>query len=69
MGNNIAGNAVILSDAYTTYKTDAAGNPDPTFEFLNYVDTDSGVREYFYNNARADLAQSRLTDGDLAVNR
>jgi hypothetical protein len=69
MGNNIAGNAVILSDVYTTYKTDSAGNADPTWEFLNYVDTGSGSREYMFNNVRSDCAQSRLTDGDLAINR
>ncbi len=69
LGNNIAGNQVILGETVTTYKTDTAGNPDETFRFLNYVDTSSGIREYFYNNFRARFAQSRLTEGDLVLGR
>lgn len=64
-GNNIAHNQVILGPAVTAYKTDSAGNPDPTFHFLNAMDTAVTIREYFFNNTRATFAQSRLTDGDL----
>ena len=60
-GNNIANNAVILSATMTTYKTDAAGNKDDSFKYLNYVDTSCAAREYMFNNARRDFDQSRLT--------
>lgn len=69
LGNNIAGNAVISGEVPTTYKNDSAGNPDITFKFLNYVDTASQSREYFYNNYRARFAQSRLTEGDVLKGR
>jgi hypothetical protein len=36
---------------------------------LNYVDTASQVREYFFNNLRARFGQSRLTDGDTQPGR
>ena len=69
MGNNRAGNEVITGEVVTTYKTDAAGNPDPTFTFLNYVDTTSAIREYFVNNYRSRYAQFRLTAGALIRGR
>ena len=69
VGNNIAGNGVITGEIVTTYKTDVAGNPDITFTFLNYVDTASQAREYFYNNYRKRFAQSRLTEGDILKGR
>ena len=69
MGNNIAANGIITGEVVTTYKTDIAGNPDITFTFLNYVDTASQVREYFFNNNRKRFAQSRLTEGDTKVGR
>lgn len=69
LGNNRAGNEVISGEVVTTYKTDAAGNPDPTFTFLNYVDTTSAIREYFVNNYRSKYAQFRLTAGALIRGR
>ena len=69
MGVNIAGNTGLVGEVVTTYKTDAASNPDPTFEFLNYVDTEVAIREYRFNNAKARFAQSRLTQGAVARNR
>lgn len=69
LGNNIAANGVITGEVVTTYKTDFAGNPDITFTFLNYVDTSSQAREYFYNNYRKRFAQSRLTEGDTLKGR
>ncbi len=68
-GNNRAGNEVITGEVVTTYKTDAAGNPDSTFGFLNYVDTTSAIREYFVNNYRSRYAQFRLTAGALIRGR
>lgn len=69
IGNNRAGNEVIAGEVVTTYKTDSAGNPDPTFGFLNYVDTTSAIREYFVNNYRSKYAQFRLTAGALIRGR
>ena len=69
LGNNRAGNGVITGEVVTTYKTDAVGNPDPTFTFLNYVDTASAIREYFVNNYRSKYAQFRLTSGALIRGR
>ena len=68
-GNNIAGNTLIMGEAVTTYLTDSAGNADVTFSFLNYLDTGSQVREYFFNNMRARFGQSRLTTGDTLPGR
>lgn len=68
-GNNIAANGVISGEIVTTYKTDSAGNEDITFKYLNYVDTASQAREYFFNNLRKRFAQSRLTEGDIVKGR
>lgn len=65
LGNNPASNTIVASDIVTTYLTDVGGNPDVSFKYLNYVDTISGIREYYYNNCRAQYAQCRLTDGPL----
>lgn len=56
---------VIAGEVVTTYKTDSAGNPDPTFGFLNYVDTATAAREYIVNNTRAKYPQYRATSGAL----
>lgn len=69
IGNNIGGTSAIVGEVVTTYKTDAASNPDVTFKYLNYVDTASAVREYYFNNLRATYAQTRLTEGALARGR
>ncbi|HDY66292.1 MAG TPA: hypothetical protein ENH85_00720, partial [Candidatus Scalindua sp.] len=69
IGPNTAGRTMIADEIVTTYKTNAAGNPDPTFKFLNNVDTPSGAREFFFNNLKARFAQSRLTAGDVLPNR
>jgi phage tail sheath gpL-like len=65
IGNNVVGNSVILGEIVTTYKTDTSANPDPTWHYLNTVDTLSVSAEYFFNNIKSDFAQSRLTTGDL----
>lgn len=65
MGNNRAGNTVLIGTVVTSYKTDSGGNPDLSFVFLNYVDTASGIREYIVNNLNSRFAQTRLTTGDL----
>ncbi len=68
-GANISGTEVILGEFVTTYKTDPASNDDITFKYLNYVDTSSAVREYFFNNYKATFAQCRLTEGALIPGR
>lgn len=69
LGNNIVKNSIIADEIVTTRKTDASGNPEATFKFLNAVDTSSVIREFYFNNNRARFAQSRLTTGDLVANR
>jgi len=69
LGNNISKTGVLMGEAVTTYKTDPASNPDVSFKFMNYVDTASGAREYFFNNLKSRFAQSRLTEGDLIAGR
>jgi len=69
IGSNLDRTAVIAGELYTTYKTDAAGNPDDSFNFLNKVDAAVNAREYFFNNIKAEYAQIRLTAGDLVPGR
>ena len=68
-GINPAGNRIIMGPAVTTWTTDAAGNDNVSFHYLNYVDTGSACREVFFNNLRATYSQSRLTEGDLVPGR
>jgi len=65
IGNNRDNNEVIAGQVVTTYLTDAASNQDPTFKYLNYFDTLTNIREYFFNNLKARFAQSRLADGKV----
>ena len=65
IGNNRTDTDVIMGEILTTYKTDAASNPDVTWKFLNYVRASSVTREYFFNNLKKRFAQSRLTSGAI----
>lgn len=65
MDANSAFNSVITGDVTTTYKTDAAGNADLTWKYLNYVDTATACREYIVANTRAQYPQYRATGGAL----
>jgi phage tail sheath gpL-like len=65
LGNNPTNDEIIFGETVTTYKNDSAGNADVTFKYLEYVETESQIREYFYNNVRAKFAQCRLTAGDI----
>jgi phage tail sheath gpL-like len=65
VGSNRGLTEVILDQMLTTYKTDTASNPDVTFKFLNTVDQMSAIREFYFNNVKAEYAQSRLARGDL----
>lgn len=69
LGNNRSGNLIISDEIVTSYKTDAASNPDQTFKFQNFVQTSSQIREFYVNNYRARFAQSRLTEGALIAGR
>ena len=59
--------ALSLGQVYTTYKTDAAGNVDKTYQFLNNVDVTSAGAEFIFNNLKSAYSQSRLTDGSLVT--
>ena len=69
MGVNRGGTGALVGEVPTTFKTDSASNPDRTFKFLNFVDTGSNSREYFFNNLKARFAQSRLTEGAVSRGR
>jgi phage tail sheath gpL-like len=68
-GVNSAQNAMIMGPVVTTWTTDAGGNPNTSFLYLNYVDTGSACREIFFNVLKSTYAQSRLTEGDLIAGR
>lgn len=67
--NNPANTVLISNEAVTTYKTDTLGNADITYKYVNYFDTLSLVREYIFNNAKADFSQHILTTGQLIEGR
>ena len=69
MGVNRGGTGALIGEVPTTFKTDSASNPDSTFKFLNFVDTSSNVREYFFNNLKIRFSQSRLTEGAVSRGR
>lgn len=67
--NNPANTVLICNEAVTTYKTNTLGAKDLTYKYLNYFDTLTIVREYFFNNLKADLSQHILTTGELIQGR
>ena len=69
MGMNFGGTSALVGEVVTTYKTDPASNADPTWKFLNYVDTGSNIREYMFNNLKSRFAQTRLTEGGVTRGR
>ena len=69
VGSNDAGSAMVLGEMYTTYLTNLAGDADDSFKFANYQESYRAVREYFFNNIKADFRQHRLTNGDLLKGR
>lgn len=69
IGVNRGGDAALVGEVVSTYLTDAASNPDATWTFLNYIDTGSNIREYFWTNLKSRFAQSRLTDGAVERSR
>jgi phage tail sheath gpL-like len=67
--NNPANTVLICNEAVTTYKTDTLGATDTTYKYINFLDTLSIVREYIFNNLKADLSQHILTTGELVAGR
>ncbi|TPG76312.1 hypothetical protein [Pseudomonas arsenicoxydans] len=65
----VYGGRTIIGEVVTTYKTDTTGNASNTFKFLEYLDTGSVCREYFWSNLKQTFAQSRLTLGALIPGR
>ncbi len=63
VGRNASGTGNLVGEVPTTYEEDASANEDLSWKYLNYVDTMSQVREYFFNNLKSRFAQSRLTEG------
>lgn len=68
-GCNSAQNYMIMGPVVTNWVTDAGGNPNTSFHYLNYTDTGSACREIFYSVLKSTYAQSRLTTGDLIPGR
>lgn len=69
MGNNRAGNTVVLGQQMTLRTTDVAGNPDDSFKTVNNFDTATGIREFYDSNLRSSFGQTRLYAGDLVAGR
>lgn len=68
-GVNSAQNAMIMGPVVTNWTTDAGGNPNDSFHYLNYTDTGSACREIIYRVLKSAYSQSRLTTGDLIPGR
>lgn len=68
-GVNSAQNAMIMGPVATNWTTDAGGNPNVSFHYLNYMDTGSACREIFFRVLKSTYSQSRLTEGDLIAGR
>lgn len=68
-GVNRALNGILMAPAVTTWTTDAGGNPNDSFLYLNFVDTGSVCREIFFRVLKSVYSQSRLTEGELIPGR
>ena len=68
-GVNSALSGMIMGPVVTNWITDAGGNVNTSFKYLNYVDTGSVCREVFFAVLKAVFSQSRLTEGDLIAGR
>lgn len=68
-GVNTAANNMLMGPVITTWTTDVAGNVNPSFHYLNYVDIGSVCREIIYRFMKAVFVQARLTLGDLIPGR
>jgi len=62
--NNKSNTTLISREVPTTYKTNLLGDADPTFKFLNYVDTLTISREYFFNGLKQTYPRHTLTSAE-----
>jgi phage tail sheath gpL-like len=69
IGSNRLLSSVIMGEFVTTYLTNDIGSPDPSYKYLNTIDTVSHIREFLYENCRQRYSQTRLTDTDLIPGR
>jgi hypothetical protein len=59
LGNDLLNSVIIAGEIVTTGAQESS-----TFKFLDYMDTASVIREYFFNSNKIEYAPSRLTIGD-----
>lgn len=70
IGPNSAFNTTLLGEMVTTYLVDpVSGDPDPSYKFLNTIDTVSAIRELVSINCARRYSQTRLTQGVLIPRR
>jgi phage tail sheath gpL-like len=60
--NNNANTRLLLRTVKSTYKTNDLGDPDPTFGFLNYIDSLTISREYFFKGIKQTYPRHRITN-------
>lgn len=66
IGNNETNTNVVWGNLVSTAITRANGQPEVIYKFGNTIETASVVREYFFNNNKAQYAQTVLTLGETA---
>lgn len=64
--NNKSNTMLLLAEVRTTYKTNTLGDSDPTFKYLNYVDTLTIAREYFFNGYKQTYPRHTMTTAEQA---
>ena len=67
--NNKSNTTLISREVPTTYKTNLLGDADPTFKFLNYVDTLTICREYFFNGLKQTYPRHTMTTAAQAPSK
>lgn len=67
--NNPSNTTIISQEAVSTYKTNTLGQVDKTFKYVNYFDTLTIIRDYVFQNLKADFSQHILTTGQLVAGR
>lgn len=65
-GNNEANSEIVCGQVVTTYRTTPGGAPDTTFHYLDAVDIASAIREFMFNNIKAQYVQTVLNNGPLS---
>jgi phage tail sheath gpL-like len=65
--NNDSNTGSVSRGVTTTYKTNTAGDPDPTWKYVNQVDTASVASEYIFRKLKL-YRQTRLTGGNIISN-